>query len=75
MMLCNYLWYSVSLPFTCGFESDWCGLSQSLDDSFNWTRQSGETGTRDTGPGGASEGEFYVYAEASHPRKQGEIAM
>lgn len=34
----------------CTFDSDLCGWQQSLEDDFDWTLQSGQTPSEDTGP-------------------------
>lgn len=44
-------------------------------DTFDWTRQSGETPSSSTGPSGAKTGTHYLYIEASSPRKEGDIAI
>lgn len=56
-----------------------CGFTQSSSDDFDWTRQSMGTSSQNTGPNfdhtyGTAKG-FYVYAEASSPRKQGDKAQ
>ncbi|XP_033638977.1 MAM and LDL-receptor class A domain-containing protein 1-like [Asterias rubens] len=59
----------------CTFESDLCSYIQvpSPDDDFDWTRQSGATGSYDTGPGydhtfGDATG-YYLYLETSYAGK------
>ena len=47
---------------SCGFESDFCAWSTS---SHAWLRRSGTTPSSGTGPDEASEGESYIYTEAS----------
>ncbi|XP_078341216.1 MAM domain-containing glycosylphosphatidylinositol anchor protein 1-like [Crassostrea virginica] len=52
----------------CDFENDpepSCFLSESLADDFNWTRQTGPTGSFDTGPTSAARGSYYKYIETS----------
>lgn len=59
--LCNPL---KALPMTEGFETgldDWMQLDI---DGFDWIRHSGSTPTPNTGPTSASQGDFYLYAEA-----------
>ena len=55
-----------SFPYQQGFESgnDWF---QSTSDDFNWTINSGGTGSSNTGPSSAYEGNYYFYIEASSP--------
>lgn len=69
------LFLSGDLPFLCTFETDLCGMFQRIDDRFDWTRLSGRTPTEGTGPDRAILGTFYIYAEASDPRKQGDTAV
>lgn len=40
--------------------------------NFSWTLQSGKTETVGTGPDAAFEGNYYIYAESSAPRQQGD---
>lgn len=55
-----------SFPYQQGFEggNDWF---QSTSDDFNWTVNSGGTGSSNTGPSSAYEGNYYFYIEASSP--------
>ncbi|XP_033751988.1 MAM and LDL-receptor class A domain-containing protein 1-like [Pecten maximus] len=63
----------------CNFENaNLCGYTQDHSDQFDWTRKSGSTGTRGTGPTndhtyGSSRG-HYMYIEASSPRRPGDVA-
>ena len=52
-----------------GFESGFGSWTASVgpEFDFNWSRKSGGTGSSDTGPSGASEGNWYIYTEASSP--------
>ena len=53
-------------PFSEGFETNSLGVfGQGSGDDFNWQANSGSTPTGRTGPSGAAEGSFYVYAEAT----------
>lgn len=36
--------------YDCNFESDLCKWQQTVDDTFNWTRAQGPTGSMSTGP-------------------------
>ncbi|XP_019632083.1 PREDICTED: MAM and LDL-receptor class A domain-containing protein 2-like [Branchiostoma belcheri] len=64
----------------CDFEdSTLCGYVQKTDDQFDWTWQTGSTGTSNTGPQndhtlGTSAG-HYMYIETSSPRQPGDIAV
>ena len=67
---------SMSL-WSCSFESSQeslCGMSQSTDDDFDWTRQTGATPSSETGPSKAADGDFYIFIEASKPRKLNDTA-
>ncbi|MTI21522.1 T9SS type A sorting domain-containing protein [Fulvivirga sp. RKSG066] len=50
-----------------GFESSFGAWSNASGDDFNWTRRSGGTPSRNTGPSSAYAGSFYMYVEASSP--------
>ena len=53
-----------------------CGMEQDKHaDEFYWTRHSGPTTSFQTGPDKAKDGDFYIYTEASNPRKLGDTAM
>ena len=51
-----------------------CDMTQSTDDTFDWTIQTGRTPSLHTGPGVAVSGQYYVYIEASSPRQPGDKA-
>ena len=53
----------IGLPVAQGFESGFGDFENAGD--FDFTRNSGSTGTRRTGPSSANEGTFYAYAEAN----------
>ena len=54
----------------CSFETDFCGWAHKGRNL--WRRWSGPTQSASTGPSGAAEGSWYVYAEASaSPNKVG----
>ena len=55
------------LPYTESFETGfgiWTQLSYPEDD-FDWTRNSGPTPSPGTGPSAASDGNYYIYIEAT----------
>lgn len=54
-------------PYNESFESGLGAWTQSAADFFDWTRNSGGTGSSNTGPSSASAGSFYMYTEASSP--------
>jgi hypothetical protein len=57
-----------SLPYSCGFEMGLCGIQQLQDDNFDWTNNTGGTGTSNTGPPQAYSGSYYMYTEVSGRR-------
>jgi len=65
---------------TCGFESalePYCATWEQIGaggDDFDWTRKRSGTWTSSTGPSGAANGSYYLYTEASLPRKEGDRA-
>jgi hypothetical protein len=64
-----------SLPYTEGFESglgDWINAS---GDDFDWTQQTGGTGSTGTGPSSAHGGSYYLYTEASSPNYPNKAAI
>ncbi|XP_044181061.1 MAM and LDL-receptor class A domain-containing protein 1-like isoform X3 [Acropora millepora] len=64
-------------PVSCNFDFGLCpGWSQSTADVFNWTRGTGKTWSTDTGPSSehTSESGYYMYIEASPPRREGDNA-
>ncbi|XP_041480950.1 MAM and LDL-receptor class A domain-containing protein 2-like [Lytechinus variegatus] len=70
---CNQLGYSM-----CDFEIDLCDWEQLTTDEFDWRRNKGDTSSEGTGPKvdhtlGTDEG-YYIYTEASNPKKLGERA-
>ncbi len=58
--------FLTTIPYNESFErgspGDW---HQSNDDHFDWTVNSGATPSIDTGPSAASDGNFYIYTEAT----------
>ncbi|CAC5363971.1 unnamed protein product [Mytilus coruscus] len=62
--------------YSCGFETDApCIFQDSTKDEFDWTRRANSTGTSRTGPTSAAEGNYYLYTEASFPRRNGDRAI
>jgi len=63
----------------CSFESSskpYCGLWQDArGDKFDWSRKSGRTPSSNTGPDKASDGSYYLFIEASYPRKNKDNAI
>jgi hypothetical protein len=57
--------------FEDGF-GNWCNFG---NDFFDWTRISGGTGSNNTGPNSADEGDFYLYTEASNPNNPNRQAI
>ena len=62
----------------CEFSSSICFWLQDSNDQFDWLRQSGNTGTSNTGPTrdhttGLNTG-YYVFIETSSPRRRGDKA-
>ncbi|XP_076083349.1 uncharacterized protein LOC143054280 [Mytilus galloprovincialis] len=62
--------------YSCTFEEheDGCFLQNDLSDNFNWTRNTGTTPSKYTGPSSAFEGTYYLYIEASPPVQEKNIA-
>ncbi|XP_048242363.1 mucin-5AC-like isoform X2 [Haliotis rufescens] len=60
----------------CDFEKGICGWGQDTFDNFEWTRMSGATSTRGTGPPGdhTTGSGFYLFMKSSSPRKAGDTA-
>ncbi len=54
-----------SFPFNESFESSFGFWENASDDDLNWTRDSGGTPSTGTGPTAASDGNTYIYVEAS----------
>jgi hypothetical protein len=55
----------VALPYSESYETGLGAWTQDPADGFDWTRNSGSTGTRNTGPSGASDGNWYMYTESN----------
>jgi hypothetical protein len=58
---------NVGNSYCYGFEGGLGDWAQSSNDAFDWTVFSGPTASWGTGPDAASEGNSYLYAEASYP--------
>ena len=53
-----------------------CDMTQSSSDNFDWTLGSGATPSSETGPSSGYGGSgYYIYIEASEPRRQNDKAM
>ena len=52
-------------PYNEGFETSLGTWEQDVADDFDWTRQMGATPTPNTGPASASQGDYYMFAEAT----------
>ncbi len=56
------------LPYYESFETNTFGLwSQVTYDDYDWSLNSGSTGSSNTGPSSASDGTYYIYTETSGP--------
>jgi len=55
-----------TFPYCESFESDWGDWYNVGGDDFDWTRQSGSTPTSYTGPTGAHNGTYYLFAECDY---------
>lgn len=56
-----------SFPYSESFESGLGAWTQGTGDDLNWTRDSNGTPSGSTGPSSATQGNFYMYVEASSP--------
>jgi len=63
-----------TFPYNESFETDFGKWVQSTLDDFNWTRDSGGTGSSGTGPSAAQDGTWYLYTEASSPNSPAKTA-
>ena len=64
-----------SYPYSEGFETGLGDWTQNINDDIDWTRQSGATVSSGTGPTAATEGNFYLYTEASSPNFPSKVAI
>ncbi len=59
-----------TFPYTEDFETNSVGAwAQDTGDDFDWTVNSGGTGSTGTGPSAAGGGTYYIYTEASSPNE------
>ncbi|MFK7798076.1 MAG: trypsin-like peptidase domain-containing protein [Aureispira sp.] len=65
----------INYPYTEGFETGLGDWTQNTSDDMDWSRQSGATVSTGTGPTAATEGNFYLYTEASNPNFPGKVAI
>ena len=56
-----------SFPYNESFETNASDWTQAISDDIDWTRNSGGTPSNNTGPTSASDGNFYMYTEATDP--------
>ncbi|EAY28022.1 M4 family metallopeptidase [Microscilla marina] len=54
-------------PYGESFEAGLGKWTQATSDDLNWTRDSGGTPSSNTGPSAGSDGDFYMFVEASSP--------
>ncbi|XP_028831423.1 MAM and LDL-receptor class A domain-containing protein 1 [Denticeps clupeoides] len=75
---CETSYQPPDLPLLgCSFEEDLCGWTLDASGDLDWQRESGPTGSANTGPTGdhTSGRGHYVYLESSPPSKVGEVAQ
>ncbi|XP_013402242.2 MAM and LDL-receptor class A domain-containing protein 1-like, partial [Lingula anatina] len=67
----------LTAPFTCNFDRNVCGFTQSSSDQFDWTRHRGNTSSQNTGPSKdhTTGSGYYMYIEASSPRRPNNTAI
>jgi hypothetical protein len=64
-----------AVPYAESFEDGFGAWTQSADDDYDWTRNSGATTTDGTGPSGASDGDWYLYAEGHDSGGEDKVTM
>lgn len=64
-----------NFPYSESFESGLGNCRNDYLDDFDWTRLSGSTPSSVTGPSTASDGNYYMYTEASHPNNPNKLAL
>jgi hypothetical protein len=62
-----------SFPTTEGFETGLGIFIQATSDNYDWTRQTGQTPNNRTGPAGAFQGSWYLFAQGKN--NSGEAAI
>ena len=70
---------SIAYIWICKFEmndgaSTLNRMEQQTNDAFDWSLHKGTTPSDETGPDRAYNGDFYIFIEASRPRRQGDRA-
>jgi hypothetical protein len=55
-----------SFPVTEGFETNLGLFTQATNDNYDWTRQTGSTPNSRTGPTGAYQGSWYIFAQGKN---------
>ncbi len=76
------MFFFTAYLFRCTFETNdgsasLCGMQQDMTydtGDFDWTLWKGATPSKETGPSRAYSGEYYIYIEASNPRRQNDNA-
>lgn len=56
-----------AFPYSEGFETGWGVWNNVGGDDMDWSRNTGQTPSNNTGPSGANELSWYAYTEASNP--------
>ncbi len=71
----NATWDEIETCFdyTESFESSFGKWQNISSDDQDWSRNSGSTGSSNTGPSGANDGSFYIYCETSSPASTGDV--
>nr|XP_039262308.1 uncharacterized protein LOC120338392 isoform X1 [Styela clava] len=67
--------YTLMTSMNTSFETDFGGWWNDPSAALRWTRHKGSTPSPKTGPSAAHDGEYYVFAEASFPAENGEVAI
>lgn len=56
-----------AFPYNQSYENTLGNWTQNTDDDFDWSLNSGATGSSNTGPSAANDGTYYLYMESSSP--------